>query len=159
MESTKMSYTYQYPMQSVTADCVVFVGDEVLLVKRNKDPFKGCWALPGGHLDPEDENTKVAADRELKEETGVSADQALSGQVGAYSQIDRDPRGRYVTVAYYYILKEKPELTIQEDEVKEACWFKFFDLKREQIAFDHYRIIRDANIKTIGRKTIGRKTT
>jgi len=145
-----MNYTYQYPMQTVTADAVVFCRHEVLLIKRNTEPFKGQWALPGGHLDPEDENTEVTADRELKEETGVDADDQnvfIQGEVGAYSQIDRDPRGRYITIAYFYCMLEKPECKIDPEEVKEVKWFNIYDLKEDEVAFDHYKIIMDADVK------------
>ena len=147
-----MSYTYDYPMQTVTADAVIFCGDEVLLIKRNTEPFKGKWALPGGHLDETDENTSDAADRELAEETGISfADGDFNlvfrSQIGSYSQKDRDPRGRYVTVAYLYVLIKKPELNIDPREVKIAKWVNYYDLKKDDLAFDHHRIITDGHVK------------
>jgi 8-oxo-dGTP diphosphatase len=148
----KMSYTYPYPMQSVTADAVVFCRDEVLLIKRNIEPFKGQWALPGGHFDQEDQNTKITADRELKEETGIDVNDKnvfLTGQVGSYSEINRDPRGRYITVAYFYCMIQKTEIVIQEDEVKEAKWFNVLSLKKDDVAFDHYDIICDAHVMKI----------
>jgi 8-oxo-dGTP diphosphatase len=131
-------------MQSVTADAVVMYDNEVLLIKRNTEPFKGRYALPGGHLDPEDFNTYQTAVRELKEETGidVSVKGAVKrhGQIGSFSQIDRDPRGRYVTVAYYFFMNEKPELNIDPEEVQSAEWVNLSELKREDFAFDHYDI-------------------
>jgi 8-oxo-dGTP diphosphatase len=145
-------------MQSVTADAVVFVGNEVLLVKRNTEPFKDCWALPGGHLDPTDKDTQETADRELKEETGVDADSDnvyFKGKVNCYDTIDRDPRGRYITVAYFYCLREKPEITIQEDEVKEARWFDIYKINSEtNLAFDHFHILLDANEQSLRRNRV-----
>ena len=48
----KGTYTYEYPRPSVTSDCVIFGYDaqglSVLLIERGQDPFKGCWAFPGG---------------------------------------------------------------------------------------------------------------
>jgi ADP-ribose pyrophosphatase YjhB (NUDIX family) len=149
------SYVYKYPMQSVTGDAVVIVNDngveEVLLIKRNTEPFKGFYALPGGHLDPTDQDTEETATRELNEETGIDVDHKnfksyhiASGYVGTYSKINRDPRGRYVTSAYYYYLNDKPELTIQEDEVQSIGWVNVKDLDRTHLAFDHHQIIQDA---------------
>lgn len=61
-----MSYTYQYPHPAVTADCVVFglVEQElqVLLIERGNDPYKGCWAFPGGFMNM-DETAEECARR------------------------------------------------------------------------------------------------
>ena len=64
-----MSYTYDYPRPAVTADCVVITQEEdakVLLVQRGNEPYKGCWALPGGFMEM-DETTEQCAIRELQE--------------------------------------------------------------------------------------------
>jgi 8-oxo-dGTP diphosphatase len=142
-----MSYTYKYPMQTVAADAVVFSNREILLIKRNTEPCKGLYALPGGHLDSTDRNAKETADRELKEETGVDANHrtvVLSGEVGSFSQIDRDPRGRYISIVYYYLLSERPEITIDPEEVQAFKWVKFNDIDPKKIAFDHYEIMQKA---------------
>ena len=70
-------YTYQYPHPAVTTDCVIFGYDireglSVLLVERGVEPFKGCWAFPGGFLKM-DEDAETGARRELMEETGFEA--------------------------------------------------------------------------------------
>jgi 8-oxo-dGTP diphosphatase len=51
----------------------VFRAGDVLLVERGKEPRKGYWSLPGGHLEP-GERVRDAALRELREETGVAAE-------------------------------------------------------------------------------------
>lgn len=66
-----MSYTYKYPRPAVTADCVVITKErqpKVLLIQRGFEPFKGCWALPGGFMNM-DETTEQCAVRELEDET------------------------------------------------------------------------------------------
>lgn len=67
-------YCYEYPHPSVTTDCVIFGFDgselNVLLVKRGVEPYKGCWAFPGGFMKMY-ENAETGARRELKEETGL----------------------------------------------------------------------------------------
>ena len=48
-----MEYTYKYPRPAVTADCVVITKEaepKVLLIQRGIDPYKGCWAFPGGSM-------------------------------------------------------------------------------------------------------------
>ena len=69
-----MSYTYKYPRPAVTADCVVITHEaepRVLLIKRGGEPFKDCWAIPGGFMEM-NETTEQCAVRELKEETGLN---------------------------------------------------------------------------------------
>ena len=69
-----MSYTYEYPRPAVTVDCVVFGMDDqglkVLLIRRDLEPYRGHWALPGGFVEME-EGLDAAARRELEEETGL----------------------------------------------------------------------------------------
>ena len=66
-----------YERPSVTADILIFSqkGDaedalRLLLIRRKHDPFEGCFALPGGFVNP-DETVDQAAKRELEEETGL----------------------------------------------------------------------------------------
>ena len=99
-----MSYTYKYPRPAVTTDCVVFTQEEepkVLLIQRGNEPYKGCWAFPGGFMNME-ETAEECAVRELKEETGLTVKQIQ--QIGAYSKVDRDPRARTVSIAYMAIV-------------------------------------------------------
>src|SRR5581483_12328951 len=97
-----MAYSYEYPRPSLTVDCVVFGLDEenlkVLLIERDLEPFKGKWALPGGFVRL-DETLDEAARRELREETGVT--NVYLEQLYTVGDINRDPRERVVTVAYY----------------------------------------------------------
>ena len=99
-----MAYTYKYPRPAVTADCIVITREaepKVLLIQRGDEPFKGGWAFPGGFMNM-DETTEQCAIRELEEETGLRLSNVH--QIGAYSKVDRDPRGRTITVAYLAII-------------------------------------------------------
>ena len=136
-----MSFTYEYPRPAVTADCVVITKEKepkVLLIQRGHEPFKGYWAFPGGFMNM-DETTEQCAVRELKEETGLKI--ANIQQIGAYSKVDRDPRGRTVTVAYLAII-EKPEAVKGLDDAAKAQWFPISALPK--LAFDHEEIMKDA---------------
>ena len=136
-----MAYTYKYPRPSVTADCVVMTREaepKVLLIERGDEPFKGCLAFPGGFMDM-DETTEQCAIRELEEETGLKVCKVY--QIGAYSKVDRDPRGRTITVAYIAIVDEPLAVSGQDDAAK-AEWFSLSALP--QLAFDHYDIMQDA---------------
>ena len=136
-----MSYTYKYPRPAVTADCVVITKEaepKVLLIERGEDPYKGHWAFPGGFMNM-DETTEQCAVRELEEETGLKVSKVY--QIGAYSKVDRDPRGRTVTVAYLAIVN-KPIAVSGQDDAAKAEWFSLLALP--QLAFDHADIMRDA---------------
>ena len=97
--TAKGTYTYDYPRPAVTTDCVIFGYDgkelKVLLIERGIEPFKGCWAFPGGFLNM-DEDALAGARRELKEETGL--EDAFIEQFHTFSEPGRDPRGRVITI-------------------------------------------------------------
>lgn len=136
-----MSYTYKYPRPAVTTDCVVFTQEEepkVLLIQRGNEPYKGCWAFPGGFMNME-ETAEECAVRELKEETGLTVNQIQ--QIGAYSKVDRDPRGRTVSIAYLAIV-DAPIAVSGMDDAAKAAWFPLSSLP--DLAFDHQDIMTDA---------------
>ena len=120
----------------------------MLLIERGDEPFKGCWAFPGGFMNM-DETTEQCAIRELEEETGLHISEVH--QIGAYSKVDRDPRGRTVTVVYLAIDDEPITVNGQDDAAK-AQWFPlsaFLDkpsgkAERPELAFDHDEILPDA---------------
>ena len=134
-------YTYKYPRPAVTADCVVITKEpepRVLLIQRGNEPFKGQWAFPGGFMNM-DETAEQCAVRELFEETALNAKDII--QIGAYSKIDRDPRGRTVSVAFLTIIDTAAAVEGQYDAAK-AQWFPLNALP--DLAFDHNDIITDA---------------
>ena len=116
--ATKGSYTYDYPRPMLTADCVVVrSGSEVLLVRRGGEPFKGCWALPGGFMEM-DETIEHCAVRELEEETGLRFAERDLSLIGVYSAPGRDPRGRTVTAAFRV---ESGERRVESGETPQSC--------------------------------------
>ena len=137
----KRTYTYDYPRPAVTADSVVFCngsdGLSVLLIERMNEPFKGCWAFPGGFMEME-EDAEDCAKRELKEETGLEI--RTMRQLGAFTDVNRDPRGRTVSIAYYAVI-EKSEVKGADDAIQ-ARWFPIDSIP--PLAFDHDKILRMA---------------
>lgn len=135
-------YTYKYPHPAVTADCVVFArttqGVSVLLIQRGAYPCKGCWAFPGGFMEI-DETAEAAAARELHEETGLDVNDLR--QVGAFTTVDRDPRERVITIAYYTIIDGIREVSGSDDAMN-AQWFALDALP--PLAFDHAEILAKA---------------
>ena len=125
----------------MTADCVVIANEmqpKVLLVERGNEPFKGCWAIPGGFMNM-DETAEQCAIRELKEETGLEVE--FVRQIGTYSKVDRDPRGRTISVAYLAVIDAEEDVTGQDDAAK-AAWWPIDALP--PLAFDHDEIMEDA---------------
>lgn len=130
----------------LTADVVLFAEDDdqlyVLVIRRGWPPFEGCWAVPGGYVDP-GEDTMEAAGRELGEETGLTAE-ALR-LVGVYADSGRDPRGRFVSFAYAARLPQLIE-PVAGDDAAEARWMPVDEALSvpNRLAFDHYVIVHDA---------------
>ncbi|MGO9471674.1 MAG: NUDIX hydrolase [Isosphaeraceae bacterium] len=131
---------YRLPGAYLTADIVIFTirGErlEILLIERGGEPFRGCWALPGGFVE-HDEDVDEAARRELEEETGVKG---LSlEQLHTFGAPDRDPRGRVVTVAFYTLVPAGKLSPRAGDDAARAQWFDADNLPR--LAFDHAAIV------------------
>jgi len=122
----------------LTVDGIIIENQKVLLIKRATEPFIDYWALPGGFVEL-NETTERAVEREIEEETGLTA--KTKKVVGVYSKPGRDPRGHTITIAY---LLETIKGTAKATE--EAREVKYFDLDNlpENIAFDHREIIEDA---------------
>ncbi len=108
---------------------------QVLLIRRAKGPFKGCWALPGGRLEA-DENLDQCAVRELREETGLRPESIR--QVATFSDPGRDPRERTVSAVYVARVAESAAVRAGSD-AKEAVWFTVSSLP--DLAFDHKTIL------------------
>lgn len=128
-----------YKIPSVTAD--IFIYDENLnfiLIKRKNDPYKDCWALPGGFVEY-GESVENAAIREAKEETSIDVE--LKELVNVYSDPDRDPRRHTITVAY--TAKGDMNARKAEDDAKDIDVFSCEKLDEINIAFDHEKIIKD----------------
>ncbi len=126
----------------VTVDTIVFknieIKTEILLIKRKNDPFKNHWAIPGGFVD-ENEDLKAAAERELREETGLQNIELH--QLAAIGTPGRDPRGHIVSICYWGICR-KDCRAIGADDATEAQWFPTDSLPK--LAFDHADIIAQA---------------
>ncbi|MEW2403814.1 NUDIX domain-containing protein [Streptomyces sp. NPDC046862] len=137
---------YAYEPFAVTVDLAVLtVRDgalQVLLVERGQEPYAGHWALPGGFVLP-DESAETAARRELAEETGLEDVSELHlEQLRTYSEPDRDPRMRVVTVAFAALLPHPPEPHGGGDAAQ-ARWLPYDTAG--PLAFDHDRILADAH--------------
>lgn len=129
-----------YEKPSVTVDIVVFtIKDDdlkVLLIKRGIEPYKDYWAIPGGFVKI-NESLENAAKRELEEETGVK--EVYLEQLYSFGEVDRDPRGRVITVAYMALINSEKIILSARTDAKEAQWHSVKKLPK--LAFDHNKIL------------------
>ena len=85
-----------YPHPELGVNVVVFLEGKVVVIRRGIEPFKGCWALPGGFVTYGEEPT-VAAVREVREETGLAV--AIESLV-TVTLVRDDPRALLLVPAY-----------------------------------------------------------
>lgn len=141
-ENKKFCYEFWRP--SVATDCVIFgfTGKQlkVLLIKRNVEPYKDCWALPGGFLRESDPSAEACAIRELQEETGLRLTPDRIWQLGISSDIDRDPRTRVISLSFIALVA--PSDVKGGDDANDAQWFNLDELPT--LAFDHAKILEKA---------------
>jgi 8-oxo-dGTP diphosphatase len=139
----KTTYQYNYQRPALVTDCVIFGFDggelKLLLLKREKEPFENKWALPGGFVFI-DETTEECAKRILLEKTGIQ--NVFNEQNYTFSEVDRDPRERVISVSYFALVnKSEYELIAGRDTI-EAEWFEISKLP--ELAFDHDKILKTA---------------
>jgi ADP-ribose pyrophosphatase len=120
---------HEYPDSPRSAvGAIVIRGDKVLLVKRGNPPAKGLWSIPGGCVEL-GETLQEAAEREIKEETGVTI--RATKPVYTFDVIDRDDQGR---IRFHYVIVDlladyvsgRPNAG---SDVSEARWFTSRELE------------------------------
>lgn len=141
-----------YPAPYLTADMVLLSGGtDVLMIRRKGHPYLGCWALPGGFVNP-GESAAEGALRELTEETnvtGFTVDDIF--EIGLFSNPGRDPRGWIVSDAFLIPVKREDVRFKAGDDAADAAWIT---IKRDgenlifpegvNPAFDHADVLRKA---------------
>jgi ADP-ribose pyrophosphatase YjhB (NUDIX family) len=134
-----------------TVDVVIFAVVEhalqVLLVRRpdhDEEPFRGCWALPGGYINVEkDASLEACAMRKLREKTGVRS--PYLEQLGSWGSAKRDPRGYTITCVYFALVNEQSVTLSRGGNAEEVAWHRVDgDAVRERLAFDHAALLAAA---------------
>ena len=140
-QESNSQYCYKYPHPAVTSDCVIFGYDginiKVLLIQRGIEPYKGSWAFPGGFMNM-NETAEQCARRELEEETGLK--NVAVEQFYAFTDVNRDPRERVITIAHYALVRLSE--VKGNDDADAAQWFTLDEIP--SLAFDHDLILRKA---------------
>jgi 8-oxo-dGTP diphosphatase len=120
----------------LAVDAIIIYQEGIVLINRDRPPYQGRYALPGGFVEV-GESVEKAVCREAKEETGLELD--LLKLVGVYSHPERDPRGHVVSICY--LARGRGDLKAGSD-AREAHIFLLEELP--PLAFDHHQMIEDA---------------
>jgi 8-oxo-dGTP diphosphatase len=125
-----------YEEARVAVDPVIFTVEQdklkVLLHQREKEPFENAYELPGGLL-RDGEMPEERLKQKLEEMVGK--EKIYFDQFSTFTNPDRDPRKRTVSLGYIALVNE-------EEVKKEERWLEARDLP--EMAFDHERIISEA---------------
>jgi len=133
--------TYHNPALTVDAVAVRGSGEEreVLLIRRGQEPWKGCWAFPGGFVDV-GESPEDAVARELFEECNIVG--KASGIIAVRGDPQRDPRGHVVSIFYRVKVDRNSGEPFAGDDAAEAEWVKLSQVDLEKMGADHAEIIQ-----------------
>jgi ADP-ribose pyrophosphatase YjhB (NUDIX family) len=129
----------QYDKFLLAVDCIIFGFDgeqlKALFIKRAFEPGSGKWSLMGGFV-KYDEGVEEAAQRILNQLTGLS--NIYMEQLSCFGEVDRDPGGRVVSIAYFALIN----ITDYGDELMKEHNAKWFDLKKiPSLIFDHKKMV------------------
>lgn len=125
---------------------------QLLLIKRDEEPFNNMWSLPGGFV-AESENFEDTLRAKVKEKTGYS--NVYMEQLYTFGDVDRDPRGRIISVAYLGLISDDNSFTLSDEKNKETVWATLIPQKVDNkytfnlyvcgetisLAFDHNKIV------------------
>jgi 8-oxo-dGTP diphosphatase len=132
--------TMQYQHAVIATDIVIFTiidNDlKVLLIKMKKSPFEDSWAMPGGLIEP-DESLEKAAYRHLLKKTNVK--DVYLEQLYTFGDVDRDPFGRVVSVAYFALISADNLKLKTTKEYTDVKWFSIKEIPK--LAYDHEKIL------------------
>ncbi len=119
---------------------IPYIGNKILLIKRNTIPFKGYWALPGGRMDP-GETIEQTIVREVKEETGL--DTVIVSKLGEYVEKGVKDDVEYEYYPTCFVVKPvSGEIKKQDSEIQEIKLFHLNELPKP-LAFEHDQMIKD----------------
>lgn len=134
-----------HPKHYVAVDCVILgYQDEelkLLLYPRSFEPYKGQWSLLGGFVE-DNESADEAAARILKQTTGLK--QIFLEQVSAFTEPNRDPEARVISLAYYALIR----IDLHDEECVTENGAYWVPVKKlPNLIFDHQDMFEKALVK------------
>lgn len=133
---TQCPHCGRWDSRATVVDGIIVQDGRVLLIRRGRNPFKGCFAIPGGYMD-RDETAEEACKREVLEETGLEG--TIEAFLGYYDSPSRDPQRQNVSLVY--VVKPHPGEAVAGDDAEEILWADLDHLP--DMAFDHQQILED----------------
>lgn len=146
----------EYDKPSVTNDVLIFTtedikgdnirkvprkGLQVLLIKRDEQPYKNMWCIPGGFV-KKDESLEQGAARKLKEKTGI--EDVYLEQLYTFGDVNRDKRTRVITVSNMALISKENIKVTDGDSIKEKKWFwvekKLIESKNDTYIENKYKL-------------------
>jgi len=126
---------------------MVFAEEKLLLLRRGQPPYRGCWAPPGGFVEP-GESLETAASRELAEEVGLGIAASHWLPCGMVSL----PALNQVHAVFMAVLDQVATLTPNAPEATDAAWFSeqrypVDEVWQPLIGFDIGRMYRQARTR------------
>lgn len=128
---------------TIAVECCVFGFQDnvlkILLVKRSIEPFKDYWVLPGGAMN-QGKTLPESIEEVLNNLTGIR--KIALEQVACYSNVERHPIKRVVSVSYYALVKPEDYPVIPKNYISDIMWFEIGDVP--ELGFDHNRLLTDS---------------
>lgn len=161
-----MPFQNEFYKTAFSVDNVIFGFDgnnlKVLLIRRKHEPFAGFWALPGDIVQP-DQDLDEGALQVLERLTGIK--NVFLEQVHTFGKVDRHPRGRVITVAYYSLIKIDDVKISPSSFAEKVEWKEIMSI--ESLAFDHLdimntclaRLRRSVKYRPVGFELLPKKFT
>lgn len=140
MENKKSQDLSKFFSYSFSLDCLIFGFQDgkinLLLVKRESEPFKDQWAIPGDLIYP-DEDLPIAASRILKDLTAIEGIDLHQAQT--FGNPARHPQGRVITSAYFALVRMAELEEFSQSWSDRIKWVPIHSIPR--LSFDHNEIV------------------
>jgi 8-oxo-dGTP diphosphatase len=140
VEKNKSQQLSKFFSYSFSLDCLIFGFQDgkisLLLVKRENEPFKDQWAIPGDLIYP-DEDLPIAASRILKDLTAIEGIELHQAQT--FGNPARHPQGRVITSAYFALVKMEELEEFSQSWSDRVKWVPIYSIPR--LSFDHNEIV------------------
>ncbi len=128
----------------MTVDAVIEDGQgNIILIKRKYPPYEGKYALPGGFISYE-EKPQQALIREVREETNLIV--KIEKKIGTFDEPNRDPRGKIISKAFKCSIIGDLSRMESGDDSSDIERIPINKLKDIDLAFDHKKILKQANL-------------
>ena len=116
---------YKHPY--VTIDLLLFSVIDgqlaICLTVRDEEPYKDMYALPGSFI-RENESAEGAVERLLSDKLSLTG-QIYTEQLMTFSDVNRDPRERVISIAYIGIIPDQQMVNVP--------WMKWFTIQGSNV--------------------------